>query len=45
MNSRFSEQIAQIAREDYDTGPQALGNNENAEFGLVDLAFGHLSRD
>ncbi|KAF3798336.1 Carnosine N-methyltransferase [Colletotrichum gloeosporioides] len=44
-NARFTEQIAQIARAHYHTGPQALGDDEDAEFGLVDLAFGHLSRD
>ena len=45
VNAQFSQKIAQIAREDYHTGPQALENNEDAEFGVVDLAFGHLSRD
>ena len=45
VNARFSEQIAQIARQDYRTGPQALEDDEDAEFGVVDLAFGHLSRD
>ncbi|KAF1935529.1 methyltransferase-like protein [Clathrospora elynae] len=45
VNARFSEQIAQIAREDYHTGPRALEDKEDAEFGVVDLAFGHLSRD
>ncbi|KAJ5790236.1 uncharacterized protein N7518_007247 [Penicillium psychrosexuale] len=45
VNARFSEKIAQIAREDYHTGPQALEDIEDAEFGVVDLAFGHLSRD
>lgn len=45
VNARFSEKIAQIAREDYHTGPRALEDNEDAEFGVVDLAFGHLSRD
>ncbi|KAJ6150175.1 hypothetical protein N7471_001374 [Penicillium samsonianum] len=45
VNARFSEKVAQIAREDYHTGPRALEDNEDAEFGVVDLAFGHLSRD
>ena len=45
VNTRLSEQIAHIARQDYQTGPQVLGGNEDAEFGVVDLAFGHLSRD
>ncbi|PWY94453.1 methyltransferase-like protein [Aspergillus sclerotioniger CBS 115572] len=45
VNARFSEKIAQIAREDYHTGPRALEDIEDAEFGLVNLAFGHLSRD
>jgi carnosine N-methyltransferase len=45
VNARFSEKIAQIAREDYHTGAQALEDHEEAEFGVVDLAFGHLSRD
>ena len=45
VNARFVEQIAQIAREDYHAGQRALGDDEDAEFGLVDLAFGHLTRD
>jgi hypothetical protein len=45
INARFSKQIAQIAREDYHTGPQALGKEQDAEYGVVDLVFGHLSRD
>ncbi|PYI09359.1 methyltransferase-like protein [Aspergillus sclerotiicarbonarius CBS 121057] len=45
VNARFSETIAQMAREAYQTGPQALEDQEAADFGLVDLAFGHLSRD
>ncbi|KAJ5441863.1 hypothetical protein N7445_004870 [Penicillium cf. griseofulvum] len=45
VNARFSEKIAQIAREAYHTGPLALEDNEDAEFGVVDLAFAHLSRD
>ncbi|PKY00678.1 methyltransferase-like protein [Aspergillus campestris IBT 28561] len=45
VNAQFSEKIALIGREDYHTGPQALEGREDAEFGLVDLAFGHLLRD
>lgn len=45
LNARFSEKIALIGREDYHTGPHALEDGEDAEFGLVDLAFGHLLRD
>ncbi|KAF5854990.1 hypothetical protein ETB97_010354 [Aspergillus alliaceus] len=45
VNARFAEKIAQIAREDYHTGPRALEDKGNAEFGVVDLAFGHLLRD
>ncbi|KAJ4369100.1 hypothetical protein N0V83_006184 [Neocucurbitaria cava] len=45
VNARFSEQIAHIAREKYHTGQRALEDEEDAEFGVVDLAFGHLSRD
>jgi hypothetical protein len=45
VNARLSEQIVQVARERYHTGPQALEDDDDAEFGLVDLAFGHLSRD
>ncbi|KAK8069871.1 hypothetical protein PG994_006487 [Apiospora phragmitis] len=45
VNARFSEQIAQIAREDYRTGSRALEDDEDAEFGVVDLTFGHISRD
>lgn len=45
VNTRFSEHIAQIAREDYHTGPRALEDEEGADFGVADLAFAHLSRD
>jgi hypothetical protein len=45
VNSLFSEQIAQIARKTYRTGFRALEDEEDAEFGVVDLAFGHLVRD
>ncbi|PLN76826.1 methyltransferase-like protein [Aspergillus taichungensis] len=45
VNARFSEKIALIGREDYHTGSRALEDREDAEFGLVDLAFGHLLRD
>ncbi|KAF2797052.1 N2227-domain-containing protein [Melanomma pulvis-pyrius CBS 109.77] len=45
VNARFSAQIAQMAREDYHTGPRALEDQEDAEFGVADLVFGHLSRD
>ncbi|CAN9246899.1 unnamed protein product [Alternaria alternata] len=45
VNARFSEQMAHIAREYYHTGPEALEDKEDADFGAVDLVFGHLSRD
>lgn len=45
INARLVEQIAQIARADYHTASRALEDEEDAEFGLVDLAFAHLSRD
>ncbi|OJJ45970.1 hypothetical protein ASPZODRAFT_25875 [Penicilliopsis zonata CBS 506.65] len=45
VNTRFSEQIAQIAREDYHTGSQVLEDSDDADFAVVDLAFGHISRD
>jgi hypothetical protein len=45
VNAQFSEQIARIAREIYHTGLQALEDEEDAEFGVVSLAFGHLARD
>ncbi|KAF1848774.1 N2227-domain-containing protein [Cucurbitaria berberidis CBS 394.84] len=45
VNARFSRQVARIAREAYHTGPQALEDEEEAEFRVVDFAFGHLSRD
>ena len=45
VNARFSQQLAQMAREDYRTGPQSLEDEEKAEFGVVDLMFGHLVRD
>ncbi|KAM3548243.1 hypothetical protein MY1884_009260 [Beauveria asiatica] len=44
-NTRFSGKIAHVARKDYHTGLQALENRGNAEFGVVDMAMGHLSRD
>ncbi|KAM3549417.1 hypothetical protein ARSEF4850_008867 [Beauveria asiatica] len=44
-NARFSGKIAHVARKDYHTGLQALENRGNAEFGVVDMAMGHLSRD
>ncbi|CAI0642911.1 unnamed protein product [Colletotrichum noveboracense] len=46
VNAQFTEQVAQIARAHYHIDPQAaLEDHEDADFGLVDLAFGHLSRD
>jgi hypothetical protein len=45
VNALFSEQIAQIARKTYRAGFRALEDEEDAEFGVVDLAFGHLVRD
>lgn len=45
VNSRFAEQIAQAARVSYHTGSRRLEDEDDAEFGVVDLAFGHLSRD
>ncbi|KAH8723078.1 methyltransferase-like protein [Phaeosphaeriaceae sp. PMI808] len=45
VNARLTEQVAQIGRELYNTGLQALEDKEDADFGLVDLAFGHLMRD
>jgi carnosine N-methyltransferase len=45
VNAQFANKIAHIARETYKTGPRSLHGGNDAEFGLVDLAFGHLSRD
>ncbi|KAF4124346.1 carnosine N-methyltransferase [Geosmithia morbida] len=45
VNAQLSERIAQISREHYRTGPQPLEGEEDADFGVVDLAFGHVSRD
>ncbi|KAI3558373.1 hypothetical protein CABS01_10119 [Colletotrichum abscissum] len=45
INARLSKQIAQISRKHYQTGPGPLTDEDDAEFGLVDLTFGHLSRD
>jgi len=42
VNARFSEQIAHIARKTYHVGSRILENEEDAEFGIMDLAFGHL---
>ncbi|KAG9258585.1 methyltransferase-like protein [Emericellopsis atlantica] len=44
-NAQFTNKVARIAREKYHTGPQALGATDDADFGLVDMTFGHLSRD
>ena len=45
VNTRFSQQLAKMAREDYRTGPRSLEDEEEAEFGVVDVMFGHLVRD
>jgi hypothetical protein len=45
VNAQFSRQIARIAREDYQIGSQVLEDEEDADLGVVNLAFGHLSRD
>lgn len=45
VNAKFTDQVAHIARKTYRTGPHALEDEEAAAFGIVDLAFGHLSRD
>ncbi|CBY00133.1 hypothetical protein LEMA_P077220.1 [Plenodomus lingam JN3] len=45
MNARLAEQVAKLARQDYQTGPQALGDEDDADFGAVDNAFLLLSRD
>lgn len=45
VNALFTAKISQVARETYNIGAQALEREDDAEFGLVDLAFGHLSRD
>lgn len=45
VNTRFSEQVARVARENYHTGPQAQEHEEGAGFGVISLACGHLSRD
>lgn len=45
VNAQFAEYVAQVGRQLYDTGMQDLEDNEEADFGLVNLAFGHLMRD
>ncbi|KAJ6285365.1 N2227-like protein-domain-containing protein [Bipolaris maydis] len=45
MNARLTGQVAQLGRELYNTGPEALENEAPVDFGLVDSAFGHLVRD
>ncbi|CAO2654360.1 Nn.00g110930.m01.CDS01 [Neocucurbitaria sp. VM-36] len=45
VNTRFSDQIAQNAREHYQTGPREMGDEQDAELQVVNLAFSHLSRD
>ncbi|PVH91628.1 hypothetical protein DM02DRAFT_663778 [Periconia macrospinosa] len=44
-NTQLSRLIAQIGRETYHTGPHSLDYDGDAEYGVVDEAFGHLSRD
>lgn len=45
-NARFSKQVAQIAREQYRISSQALeDSDQDADYGVVNLAFGHISRD
>lgn len=44
-NAQFTDHIAQVGRELYNTGQQELEDMEDADFGLVNLAFGHLLRD
>jgi N2227-like protein len=45
VNARFSQKVAQLAREEYRTGSQALENEAAADFGVANLMFGHLVRD
>ena len=45
VNARFSQELAQMAREDYRTGPGSLEDEQEAEFGVVSQMFGHLVRD
>jgi N2227-like protein len=45
VNARFSQLVAQIAREDYRTGPLGLGDEEDADFEVVNQMFAHLVRD
>ncbi len=45
VNARFSQQLAQMARENYRTGLRSLEDEEEAEFGVVNMMFGHLVRD
>lgn len=44
-NALFSEKVAQVGRDTYKIGSKSLHRESDAEYGLVDLAFGHLSRD
>jgi hypothetical protein len=45
VNAQFSKQVARIAREHYQIGSQVLEDEKDADLGVVNLAFGHLSRD
>lgn len=45
VNAQFAEHVAKIGRELYRTGQQPLEHEDDADFGLVNLAFGHLLRD
>lgn len=45
VNAQLLTNIAQIARSTYHIGSWDLEDGEDADFGLVDLALGHLLRD
>ena len=45
LNARLVEKAAQMGRELYKTGTYSLEEEEDADFGLVYLALGHLMRD
>ncbi|PSN60131.1 methyltransferase-like protein [Corynespora cassiicola Philippines] len=45
VNAEFTNLIAQNAREYYHIGARALGDEQDAELQVANLAFAHLSRD
>ncbi|EJU00426.1 N2227-domain-containing protein [Dacryopinax primogenitus] len=45
VNAKFATEVARHARDVYKVGESEIGEEEDADYHLVDLSFGHLSRD